>query len=564
MEGVIASTVRLRTVSIWCRDAWQKLKDWLWQEPAHYEIGLDTSAVFVVNQAGNQQGLLVASSHHYQFADPPEATDAPQSIVAWAARSMLKKYKRWDADELIKPENNFALVYNQSTDFILSTKDYFAGSLSENLNGFQVATSSIVLDFRTRWLVVVVMPAGATYAGVESTKRNVEQVRDNATRDFMEAFAKLHVFNVATFVCMTVICIFLGVALSSLVSRDLRSLSALMRQLGKLDFSSDAPEFWELLSGRRSFIADVHDLQDAFCRLANTVKVFAHFVPEAVVRNIVQGHEDSMGLYVRRREVTIMFSDIRGFTTISESLGEADLLYLMTAYLTEMIRVVESYGGVVTEILGDGMLAFWNTPDDVEDHASMACAAAIKQQEALQLLNVQFAKASLPELSVRIGLHTGTVLSGNLGGEAKMKFGCVGDAVNLASRLEGLCKRYSVGIICSGSTVAKLNPDKQFLYRSLDNVQVLGRKEPTWIYQVIGYKSDEDSSIALQVQLYQDALQCFHRAEFPEAEDKLLQLLQTNPWDHASVLLLERVRQGAAEPMRPSDGWSGVAIMTEK
>mmetsp|Transcript_59501 Transcript_59501/g.164510 ORF Transcript_59501/g.164510 Transcript_59501/m.164510 type:complete len:314 (-) Transcript_59501:112-1053(-) len=151
-----------------------------------------------------------------------------------------------------------------------------------------------------------------------------------------------------------------------------------------------------------------------------------------------------------------------------------------------MTKLVESYQGVVTEVLGDGLLVFWNTPDDVPGHAAKACAAAMAQQQVLVPLNAELARLDMPSLSVRIGLHTGTVLSGTIGSETKMKFGCLGDPVNLASRLEGLCKVYGVSVLCSGETFDALPKDSSFLCRELDLVQVKGRRRPTRIYEVVG------------------------------------------------------------------------------
>jgi len=153
-----------------------------------------------------------------------------------------------------------------------------------------------------------------------------------------------------------------------------------------------------------------------------------------------------------------------------------------------MTRIVEYFNGVVAEVLGDGLLVFWNSPDSVADHAAKACETALAQQQAVQFLNQEFAKLKLPQLAIRIGLHTGPVLSGNLGSEMKMKWGCLGDNINLASRLEGLCKFYGVGVICSGATHDALTPNYGFFCRKLDLVQVKGKREATWIYELMGHE----------------------------------------------------------------------------
>jgi len=185
--------------------------------------------------------------------------------------------------------------------------------------------------------------------------------------------------------------------------------------------------------------------------------------------------------------VTILFSDIEGFTMISEILDEQSLLHFLTKYLSIMTQVVESYGGVVGEVLGDGILAFWNTPDHVENHPAKACAAALAMQQCMYMLNDEFSGLlkglKLDAFGVRIGIHTGKVLTGNIGSKTKMKFGCIGDAVNLASRLEGICKVYGVGICCSVSTISGC-PADAFVTRELDLVQVKGKKKPVRIFEL--------------------------------------------------------------------------------
>jgi len=298
--------------------------------------------------------------------------------------------------------------------------------------------------------------------------------------------------NIVICLLMLVVSLGSGLALGRLTTRPLIGIGKLIEDLCSLNFTHCG--LLKLGSSGRSKITEVRRLQASCCRLFVGVNMFARFLPESVVRGIVCGDDRATRLHVSRRIVTIMFSDIQDFTTISESLKQEDLLFLLTRYLSVMIRVIEAYEGVVTEILGDGLLVFWNTPDDVEDHPAKACAAALAQQQVLKDLNLELSAYDFPHLAVRIGLHTGRVLTGNIGSEAKMKFGCMGDPINLASRLEGLCKFYGVHILCSGSTYSRLPSDAGFVCRRLDVVQVKGKKEPTQIYEVIGLsKLDEES-----------------------------------------------------------------------
>jgi len=234
------------------------------------------------------------------------------------------------------------------------------------------------------------------------------------------------------------------------------------------------------------------------------------------------------------------------------------------------------------EVLGDGLLCFWNTPDHVEDHAAKACLAALAQQRALLHLNADLANRSLPQIQCRIGIHTGDVITGNIGSmgdTGKLKFGCMGDPVNLASRLEGLCKVYGVGIMCSEAT-CKMLPET-FVTRKLDLVQVKGKKEPTTIFDILGLASSMPEERLAQATLYETALEAYQKADFSEAvrvAESLQQRLRGHE-DLAVAKLLERARGyessskgsgfwnfGGKSAISAEDlaTWTGVEKMTDK
>merc|ERR1719330_53835 len=286
-----------------------------------------------------------------------------------------------------------------------------------------------------------------------------------------------------------------GSWLGARVAGPLRRLSDLMTRLRDLDFAHESAEFAELHAGRQSRIRDVQELQEAFHKLSRGTEAFSRFVPETVVRHIIHGDTSATKLQVLRRNITIMNSDIEGFTTMSEHLTQRDLLFVLTRYLSVMTRVVELYDGVVSEIQGDGLIVFWNPPDDVENHASKACAASLAQQQAVGYLNAEFAMLDLENLNVRIGIHTGDVMSGNIGSESKMKFGCLGEPMKIAENLQDACKTYGVPVICSADTFAQVKDSSGFSCRRLDEVHVKGSGEPTVIYEVYGLDSHPEEDL---------------------------------------------------------------------
>lgn len=248
---------------------------------------------------------------------------------------------------------------------------------------------------------------------------------------------------------------------------------------------------------RWSRINSARQLQARVKQLTQNLEVLPRFLPATVVRAIVRGDETALRLHVKSREVTIMFSDVADFTTITESLAPTDMMFLLTRYLSVMSHIVEMFGGIVAEICGDGLLVFWNTPDDVDDHAAKAVASALAQQKALAPLNEELSRARLqiPDLRTRIGISTGRVHTGNIGSENKMKWGCMGDCVNLASRLEGLNKVYGTTVMCEGATRDAMSHHKFFL-RKLDLVQVKGKTRATLIYEVKGLENDDEDFIS--------------------------------------------------------------------
>jgi len=185
-----------------------------------------------------------------------------------------------------------------------------------------------------------------------------------------------------------------------------------------------------------------------------------------------------------------MFSDIANFTTIAETVGLDPLMRMLEEYYSVMSDCILKSDGTVGEFIGDGIMSFWNSPEDVKNHSQKAIESALLMQQSLDGLNEKWRRDILPnfpEVRSRIGIHTGEVLSGNVGSPQRMKFGLVGDAVNLASRLEGACKHYGVSLLVSQDTKEMAGP--YFTYRSLDNVAVKGKKQGIWVHQVLGIKA---------------------------------------------------------------------------
>ncbi|MCB1159368.1 MAG: adenylate/guanylate cyclase domain-containing protein [Leptospiraceae bacterium] len=216
---------------------------------------------------------------------------------------------------------------------------------------------------------------------------------------------------------------------------------------------------------------------------------FSKFVSSDVVDELLKD-PSKIALGGSKKEITIFFSDIRGFTTISESLGPEQLVSLLNEYLSAMTEIVLAYKGTIDKYMGDAIMAFWGAPMQLEDHAYYACVTALYQMEHLKKMQEDWKTRGLPSIDIGIGLNTGLAVVGNMGSAHRMEYTCMGDTINLGSRLEGSNKMYATNIIISEYTYEKVK-DRVYA-RELDLVKVKGKNFPVRIYELIGLVDDKD------------------------------------------------------------------------
>jgi adenylate cyclase len=272
-------------------------------------------------------------------------------------------------------------------------------------------------------------------------------------------------------------------------------------------------------------------IRDAFGRYVNRE-----------VADLIASDPARLRLGGERRPITVLFSDIRGFTGLSERLPPDTLGEMLSRYLGEMTDVVFARAGLLDKYIGDAVMAFWGAPMETPDHAARCCNAALDMQASLARLNESWEAAGLPRLVVRIGISTGEAVVGNFGSARRFSYTAVGDVVNLASRLEHLNEDYDTRIMLTDATLAALGDD--FICREIDHVQVRGRAQAATVYELIGRRADDgDGSLARRAAAFEEAVRAARAGDLPDALGRLEKLAAVHPRDAAVARLLERCRR---------------------
>ncbi|MCT7613903.1 CHASE2 domain-containing protein [Aliarcobacter butzleri] len=240
---------------------------------------------------------------------------------------------------------------------------------------------------------------------------------------------------------------------------------------------------------------------------------FASKVSKNVMDDILK-NIDKNEFSAKSKEVTIFFSDIRGFTNISEKLDAKDLISFLNRYMQPMSEIIIKYQGTIDKFIGDAIMAYWNAPIDIKNHCDLALKASLEQLEVLEKLNVELQKENLPKIDIGIGLNTGTVIVGEMGSSLRSDYTVIGDTINLGSRVESLCKYYDSKLNISNFTKDKLQ--EKYIFRFLDLVKVKGKNEPVEIWQVLG-SGESKKSLKEELDLYHKAIEFYKNSDFINA-----------------------------------------------
>jgi len=285
---------------------------------------------------------------------------------------------------------------------------------------------------------------------------------------------------------------------------------------------------------------------------------FQYYLTPTVINEILTD-PSKLKLGGEKKDLSVMFSDIRGFTTISEQLSPEALVSLLNEYLTAMTNKVFKYDGLLDKYIGDAIMAVFGAPIDQPDHALRACRTALEMMEELRNLQKKWESEGKPKIDIGIGINSGDMVVGNMGSEMRFDYTVMGDNVNLASRLEGLNKEYGTHIIISENTFERVKND--LIAREIDAVRVKGKRLPVKIYELIGEKKDAPLHEAY-IRTFEEALARYRAQQFDEAAGLFEKTLELRPGDPPSLMYLKRLVELKENP--PGADWDGVFTMTRK
>jgi adenylate cyclase len=288
-------------------------------------------------------------------------------------------------------------------------------------------------------------------------------------------------------------------------------------------------------------------------------ELFGQYVPPELVDKMAEDPE-KYNMEPRNAELTILFSDVRGFTGISEALSPEHLREYINEYLTEMSTIIRSkYKGTLDKYIGDAIMAFWGAPVEDPGHARNGVLAALEMQRECAALNQKFASRGWPQLKIGIGVNSGGVRVGDMGSQVRRAYTVMGDPVNVASRLEGRTKHYGVGILVGEATKAAV---ADVVFREVDRIKVKGKDDAVTVYEPVGLEVEVDRKTREELKLWSQILKTYRAQHWDEVELGLLNLQRMNPGCALYELYAREVANKRRNP--PPAEWNGVTVFDDK
>lgn len=348
-----------------------------------------------------------------------------------------------------------------------------------------------------------------------------------------------------------------GVAImAGWITRPIMRLRVMSDQISKLNLS-EVEDF-------ETPFDEINKLRISMTRMKDALDKFLRFVPRDVVRELVQsGQSATIGGV--KREVTMLFTDVAGFTTMTERMTPEDIMVQMSEYFENLSFGIQANRGTIDKFIGDAIMAFWNAPAEDPDHITNACRGMLTAYHISEDLNKEFTRKGQASMSTRFGLHCGEVLIGNVGASDRMQYTCLGSNVNLAARIEGLNKFYGTQLLVSDTVRRKAT--SEFLFRRVDIVEAKGTTLPLTIHELMGER-DEDAAFYVgketlkRASRYEQAFDFYLHRDFEDALYILGKLDEEQPDDAVVTLLTKKCKNFIANPPPPE--WNGATVLDDK
>ncbi len=388
---------------------------------------------------------------------------------------------------------------------------------------YMAAFTDMPATFAKPWVIAIVVP----------------------TDDFVGELKRTNVELLVIVLATTLIGILLVGLFARLISQPLTEMAAEADKIRRFDLAEDIH-----LNSR---IMEIQRLSDALAAMKAAMHAFARYVPRELVRDLMASGQ-ALKVGGQTRHLTVMFTDVRGFTGIAEKLPAHELLQHISEHFDVATRLIMETGGTVDKFIGDSVMAFWGAPNLVEEQGARACRAALAIRDQMAVLNETWQREGKPTLFIRFGIHADTVVIGNVGSAERLSYTAFGDGVVVAQRLEGLNKNYGTQI-CVSQTIYREVGDR-FLMRPLDFVVVKGRRAPLLVYELLGEKSATSSALEAMAFATRQAFDAYMGKNWQAALDGYGALAVDYPDDPLYPLFVERCRYYLARP--PVNDWNGL------
>ncbi|OGT47868.1 MAG: hypothetical protein A3E83_03355 [Gammaproteobacteria bacterium RIFCSPHIGHO2_12_FULL_41_20] len=370
--------------------------------------------------------------------------------------------------------------------------------------------------------------------------------------DFLGTLLAAHMRIILVSICILLVGILLISKLTSRIINPIKVLVAETEKIKNFELASTTP-----ISSR---IKEIRLLANAIYTMKQSLRSFQKYVPSSLVRLLIKTGEDAR-IGGTKKQLAILFSDIRNFTTIAETMDPNSLTEHLCQYFDELTKIIRAERGTIDKYIGDSVMAFWGAPISEPQPAQQAALAALRCKQRLDLLNNTWKNQGKPALFTRFGIHLGEAIIGNIGAVERLNYTAIGDTVNIASRLEGINKIYGTQIIVSESVYKAIK--NNFILRKLDNIIVKGKSEPTTIYELLTANAAELSfDIATYLRVFDKGFSYYQQKSWDAAITEFTLCLQLYPEDTLAPLFIKRCEHFKSHP--PNMSWQGVWHIDEK